>query len=493
MGKRISIIGAGPGGLTAAMILGNNGYDIEIFEKECKPGGRNASIYIDGYSFDIGPTFLMMTFILEDMFRRAGRNIKDYLKIYPLDPMYRLTFGEKVIHPTGDHVKMQKQIDEVFPGNEGKVAEFIKKEKIRYDKMFPCLQKEYGSLGTMVSWILIKALPHLSIGKSLYDVLGDYFNTEDLRIAFTFQAKYLGMSPWQCPGLFTMIPFVEHEFGIDHVEGGLSKISEAMAKVCREQNTKIHYNTAVKNVIVQDGKARGVVVENGNEFYSDAVVINADFGHAMSTLFKPGVIKKWTPEKLKKKKYSCSTFMLYLGLDKLYDEPHHHILFADNYKNNIDDIVYNRPPSEDMSIYIRNAGINDSTLAPIGHSTLYVLVPVANSLSNTDWSDDFTKAYRDRVIKRIVEKTSMKDLSKHIKAEKVITPKTWINEYNLFLGSTFNLGHNLRQMLILRPHNKFEEIKNCYLVGGGTHPGSGLPTIYESGRISSDLIMQDIN
>jgi phytoene desaturase len=208
----------------------------------------------------------------------------------------------------------------------------------------------------------------------------------------------------------------------------------------------------------------------------------------MQTLFDEGVIKKWSPTKLRNKKYSCSTYMLYLGVDKVYDEPHHQIIFAHDYKENVKDIISRSRVSEDMSVYVRNATITDPTLAPKGHSALYVLVPTPNMKTTVSWTDAETKTYRDKVIKRIMERTSMKDLDKHITCEKIITPADWQNERSLFLGATFNLGHTLTQMLYLRPRNKFEEVDHCYLVGGGTHPGSGLPTIYESGRISANLI-----
>jgi phytoene desaturase len=486
--KHIAIIGAGPGGLTAGMILARRGYKVSIFEKESIVGGRNAPITMNGYTFDTGPTFLMMTFVLREMFAEAGRKLEDYCTLIPLDPMYKLSFSDFNIFPTSDRKAMKEQIARLFPGNEAGLEKFHKKEKIRYDKMYPCLKKDYSSFKEMFSTPLLKALPHLSLGRSLMGVLGNYFTEEKLRICFTFQAKYIGMSPWECPAAFAILPYIEHSLGIDHVVGGLSKISEAMATVIKELGGEIHLNTPVKKVCVSGKNATGIELVSGETIQSDSVIINADFGHAMSTLFDPGVIRKWAPLKLREKKYSCSTFMLYLGVDKNYAEPHHNIIFANDYKENVKDIISRQRLSEDMSVYVRNASINDHTLAPEGHSALYVLVPTTNMHSNILWDKAATKAYRDKVIKRIMERTSMKDLDKHITCEKIITPADWQNERSLFLGSTFNLGHTLTQMLYLRPHNKFEEVKHCYLVGGGTHPGSGLPTIYESARISANLI-----
>jgi len=426
------------------------------------------------------------------MFEETGRRLEDYCDIRPLDPMYKLVFDDTTVYPTADITKMRDQIESQFPGNGEGLERFHRREKVRYEKMYPCLQKDYSTIGEMVSRPLLKALPYLTLNKTLYQVLASYFSEEKLRISFTFQAKYLGMSPWECPGAFTIIPYLEHSFGIDHVMGGLSNISDAMSRVAREENAEIRLDTPVRRVIVEGRTAEGVELENGERVTADAVIINADFGHAMKTLFEPGIIRKWTPESLRRKKYSCSTFMLYLGLDTLYDEPHHLIIFADDYRTNITDIITGDRLSGDMSIYVRNASITDPTIAPPGHSAIYVLVPVPNNASGFQWNDEQTAIYREKVLTRIEERTSMKDLRSHIKAERIITPTEWEERHSIFLGATFNLGHTISQMLYFRPRNRFEEVGRCYLVGGGTHPGSGLPTIYESARISANLIGKDL-
>jgi len=374
----------------------------------------------------------------------------------------------------------------VFPGNEEGYKKFLINEKKKFDAMYPCLAVDYSSFSSVFSKNLIKALPHLDLGKSVYDVTTKYFTDEELKLSFTFQSKYLGMSPWKCPGAFTMLAYMEHKDGIYHVEGGLSKISEAMAKIIEEYGGKIHLNTPIKKVKTEHGIAKGIVLESGEEILSDAVFINADFGYAATHLFDEGVLKKYTPKKVNSMEYSCSTCMFYFGVDKKYEEPHHQIVFAKDYKKNVNEIFETGIIADDVSLYIRNSSICDNTVAPEGHSALYVLVPVANLKKDIDWEKE-KHTLREKVLKIIAERTSMKDLSDHIVTEKIITPKNWEQDFNVFLGATFNLSHKLSQMLYFRPHNQFEDIENCYLVGGGTHPGSGLPTIYESARISVDL------
>lgn len=491
-GRKVAIVGAGPGGLTAAMILAKRGYDVTVLEREQSVGGRNAAIKAGPYTFDTGPTFLMMTFILREVFAEAGRSLADYCDVRPLDPMYRLSFTDRTIEPTSNRDKMRAQIAKVFPGNESGLDRFHAREKRRYEHMYPCLQLPYCTASSLISRPLLKAIPHLSLGSTLFGELGRYFHDDLLRISYTFQAKYLGMSPWKCPAAFTIIPYIEHTFGIDHVTGGLSVISDAMAKVAQEHGARIRTGAHVAKVLVKNRVARGVELAGGEVLESDAVVLNADFGHAMANLFEPGIIRKWSPQRLRRKVYSCSTFMLYLGLDTIYQEPHHNIVFANDYAANIRAIVSGGEAPDDMSVYVRNASVTDSTLAPPGHSAVYVLVPVANTRDGVEWTQERTAAFREKVLARIESRTSMRDLRKHIVEERVITPSQWERERNLFLGATFNLGHTIDQMLYFRPRNRFEEVKGCYLVGGGTHPGSGLPTIYESGRISSNLIDADI-
>lgn len=484
--RSVNVVGAGPGGLTVAMILAYRGFKVTVFEKDSQVGGRNAAIIRNGYKFDTGPTFLMMKFILDEVFEESGRRIEDYLDCVKLEPMYRLQFDDIRIEPTTDREAMLQQMDAHFPGNAEGYDKFMRVEKERFRLMYPCLQKDYGSLKQYVSKAMLRALPKLSLGRSIFDVLGDYFREDKLKLSFTFQSKYLGMSAWECPGAFAILPYVEHAFGVYHVTGGLSEISEGMAKVCRELGVDIRLNTPVKQLVLDGKSVRGVELADGEKVLADETVLNADFGYAMKHLVPPGTLKKYSPEKVDAREYSCSTFMLYLGLDKVYDLPHHTIFFAGDYKQNIDDIFQNKVLSDDLSVYIRNASVTDKTLAPAGHSSIYVLVPVPNCTAKIDWAKE-TNAFRDRVIEAMETRGGMKDLRSHIREEVVYTPETW-KGMNIQFGATFNLAHTLKQMLYFRPRNKFEELDNCYLVGGGTHPGSGLPTIYESGRIAANLI-----
>lgn len=487
--KKVIIVGAGPGGLTAGMILSHYGLDVEIFEKQGSIGGRNAFLQAGDFRFDVGPTFFLMKDVLERIFQLCGKNLYDYVRLIELDPMYRLAFDNMTFFPSSNFEKMIDEMERNFPGSSKGYMKYREREKKKFDRLIPCLEVPYGKLTDYMSMRLVKALPYLDAHLSLFDVLGKYYNNNDLKICFTFQAKYIGMSPWEAPGLFSILSFIEHGGGVYHVKGGLNRLSHALADVTTGNGGKINLSTGIKELIIENSVAKGVVLEDGSKVYADYVVINADFAHSMKNLVPVGNRKKYTDSKLERMKYSCSTFMLYLGLDRKYENvSHHNIFFAKDYKHNVSEIVSNSIIPEDPSFYVHNPSLIDDSLAPEGKSSLYVLVPIGNTSGAIDWEAN-REAFKEKILGLLEKKAGMENLREHIEVMRVITPDDWQNKLNIYRGATFNLGHNMGQLLYFRPHNEFEEFRNCYLVGGGTHPGSGLPTIYESGRISSQLIL----
>ncbi len=485
MSKKIVIVGAGPGGLTAGMILAHRGLDVTVVEKRSRVGGRNAELRVGDFSFDTGPTFLHQKFTLDEVFAEAGKRADDYLDFQLLDPMTRLTWNDVTLETTSDMARMEANIEAAFPGHGEGYRRFMSDHGRKLKDIYPCLLKPYHELKALISPTLLKALPHVATTQNVMDVLARYFSDDRLKLAFTFQAKYLGMSPWNCPALFSIISYIEYKYGIYHVRGGLCQISEAMAKVFQQNGGTLRLGCPVREVKFAGKRAAAVLLESGERLDCDDVIVNADYAHAATRLFNG---RSQPVEALERKKYSCSTFMLYLGLDTIYpDEPHHHIIFADDYAANVSDIQGQQRVSQDMSIYVRNSSVNDPGVAPPGQSGIYVLVPTINTRHGFDWQSQ-RAAYRDKVLERIERKTGMKDLRRHIIAERIITPDDWRDDHDVFMGATFNLAHTLDQMLYWRPRNRMSGFDNLYLVGGGTHPGSGLPTIYESARISSNLL-----
>jgi phytoene desaturase len=316
-----------------------------------------------------------------------------------------------------------------------------------------------------------------------------YFSDDRVRLAFQFQSKYLGMSPFNCPSLFTILAYLEYEFGVWHPIGGCSAVSDGMARIASELGVSISLGDEVKQLLFDNGRAVGVRTESG-EHRADAVIVNADFAQAMHKLVPDSLRRRWTNDRIRKKRFSCSTFMMYLGIDGRYDDVSHHTIYtAADYVQNLRDIETTGALADDVSFYVQNASVTDDTLAPPGQSTLYVLAPVANTAANVNWAEQAPR-FRQTLLSQL-RRVGIDDIESRIRYEKIVTPADWQNQYEVYRGATFNLAHNLGQMLHLRPRNRFDELPGVYLVGGGTHPGSGLPVIYESARITSRLLLQD--
>jgi phytoene desaturase len=316
-----------------------------------------------------------------------------------------------------------------------------------------------------------------------------FFEDERVRLAFCFQSKYLGMSPFTCPSLFSILSFLEYEEGVWHPVGGCGALTEAMARLAKRLGVEILTGEPVEQMLFEKNRAVGLRTRSSS-YFADAIVLNADFARSMQRLVPNRRRRRWTDQKISKKKFSCSTFMIYLGIEGGFELPHHTIYISEDYSKNIEEVETRHVLSEDPSFYVQNASVTDSTLAPKGCSTLYVLVPVPHQNANIDWSSE-----RDRFRKQIlrqISKAGFVDAEHRIRFERVITPADWDRQYEIHKGATFNLAHSLDQMLYLRPHNRFEDLDGVYLVGGGTHPGSGLPVIFESARISSRLLLKDL-
>jgi phytoene desaturase len=263
-----------------------------------------------------------------------------------------------------------------------------------------------------------------------------------------------------------------------------------MARVARELGVTVHLGEDVTQLLFDGRKAVGVRTDAG-EYRADAVVVNADFARAMTRLVPDHLRHRWTDARIEKKRFSCSTFMMYLGVEGLSDDLAHHTIYTSgDYVGNLADIETHGRLSADPSVYVQNACVTDPSLAPKGMSTLYVLAPVPHRRDGLDWKRE-KGPFRERVLRQLA-RLGVEDVERRIRFEKVVTPADWEGRYEVFKGATFNLAHTLRQMLHLRPRNRFEDLDSVYLVGGGTHPGSGLPVIYESARITSRLLLGDL-
>jgi phytoene desaturase len=494
---RVVIVGAGPGGLAAALLLAKSGVKVTIVEKRSTPGGRTSTIEQDGFKFDVGPTFFLYPRVLKEIFSAAGYDLDREVPMTRLDPQYRLVFGGPAgerpaeLLATPNIERMVEAIAAISPEDAGRFRHFITHNRNKLDKFMPFLQTPFEGWRDLAKPGMAKLLPLLAPWKSLDQDLQVHFKDDRIRLGFSFQSKYLGMSPFRCPSLFSILSFLEYEHGVFHPTGGCGAVTRAMARIATEMGVEILLDEPVDKVLVEHGKATGIRTAN-RTLMADAVVLNADFAGAVQKMLPNHQRRKWTDRTLARKKYSCSTFMLYLGIKGRFDDVSHHTIYlAEDYKENLADIEQRHALSENPSFYVQNACVTDNTLAPEGHSSLYVLLPVTHETGSVDWTKEAPR-YRQLALEQM-KKIGLHDVEERIVTEKVVTPSGWASEFELYKGATFSMAHSLDQMLHLRPHNRFEDVRGMYLVGGGTHPGSGLPVIFESARITSRLLLEDLN
>jgi phytoene desaturase len=489
---KVVIVGAGPGGLAAAILLARSGVDVTVVERRDVVGGRTSTIEREGFKFDTGPTFFLYPRVLREILAAAGRDLDQEIPMHRLDPQYRLVFGSGgELLATPDLQRMEQAIARLSPEDARGFQRFFCDNRNKLEKFTPFLESPFASWRDLAKPDMLKLLPLLRPWRSLDADLRTYFKDERIRLGFSFQSKYLGMSPFTCPSLFSILSFLEYEHGVFHPVGGCGAVTQALARIARDLGARVLLNERVEEMIFTGRKCTAVRTENAT-LAADAVIVNADFAQAMQRMVPNTIRRRWTDSKIEKKRFSCSTFMLYLGIEGRYDDVSHHTIYlANDYRQNLRDIEQLHQLSDDPSFYVQNASVTDPTLAPKKMSTLYVLLPVTHEHPNVDWAKERSR-FRALALRQL-EKIGIRDVESRIRFEQVVTPSDWNADFSLFKGSTFSMAHNLRQMLHLRPHNRFEDLDSVYLVGGGTHPGSGLPVIFESARITARLLLEDLD
>lgn len=496
----IAVVGAGPGGLSAAMLLAGRGLDVTIYESQPEIGGRTSRITLrdgrDEFHFDRGPTFFLMPYVLEEIFSAAGRRLTDEVELTRLDPMYRLLIGRAGDDPirldcTQDAAEMSRRLAAIEPCDGAAFERFIADNRTKLRLMEPILRSPIRGLSDLMNAGSLKFLPHLHPHRSVHGLLSRYFRHPASRLAVSFQSKYLGMSPYECPSLFTILPFIEYEYGIWHPTGGCNAIMHAMARVVQEMGVRIEVGASVERIEFEGRRAKGVVIDGALRRH-DHVIVNADAAWAMKKFIPESLRGGDTDAALDAKRYSCSTFMMYLGLDGAVDLPHHTIYISEKYKENLDNISTHGRLSDDPSVYVCNPCVTDPSMAPRagGASSLYVLMPTPNTRCDVDWGSAVPRLEND-TIGQMERRFGIPDVRCRTRVKRLFTPADW-HGLNINFGATFNLAHNLGQMLHKRPQHRLPTVDGVWLVGGGTHPGSGLPVIFLSSQITARLLCEEL-
>jgi len=479
--KNIAIIGAGPGGLAAGLILSAKGHQVTLYEKDDVIGGRSKRLKVGDYMFSQGPSFIVYLSAFRALFEKAGLDFDALVPMKRLDPIYELNTPNHPWRLAGDFETLVQQVEDKF-GEGDTYKAFMEKEAVIFEAMQDVMYRPYHSFKDLMEGSAREFGKNIGLA-SIRKKIKKRFKAPLLKDSMQFQTKYLGMTPDETPGFFTILSYLEHVEGIYHIDGGVPHLIDIMADAIKKRGGVIKTSSPVEKVITENGVAKGLIV-GGKTIKADVVVVNADVPTMVEKLIPLENQKKYTPKKLSKKGYSVSAFMLYLGLKEKLDYPVHTLLLSEDYEAYTKDLKKNKVLSDDMSMYLYHPSAIDESFAPKDHSSLMVLVPVPNTESGTDW-DQETDNYKAKIYKRLKERLNF-DVNA-IEVEKIYTPKDWQND-GIYRGATFALKHNLLQLLHLRPHNAYQDVKNLYLVGGSTHPGSGLPIIFQSAIISSQLI-----
>ena len=485
------VIGAGIGGIATAARLAKNGFQVTVLEKEGKPGGRCNQIIQDGHRFDTGPTLFLMPEVWKETFSSLGENLEDHLDLKRIDPTYKVHFDDGLkIELTSNIGEMQVQLEKVeetaFLGFLQYMSEGGKHYKISLERF---VGRNFYSL---FQYFSLKNLPLIFRLKAFvkhYANVGRYFHDERLKAAFTFQNMYLGLSPYDAPATYSLLQYTELAEGVWFPIGGMYRGIEALTSIAEKLGVKFIYNSPVKRIEVDHNRVKWVETEDGRLFSADLFVGNADLPY----IYKELLPRSSEAEKLDKKRYTCSTIMFYWGVDKIYPQiAHHNVFLGGDYKASFDSIFDEHTLPDVPSFYIHAPARTDVTAAPIGQDTLYVLVPVGHIDGNSqqDWEELIDRA-RKTVFERLEKEMGITDIKDHIKFEIMNTPMTWKQKYNLEKGAAFGLSHNFWQVGYLRPRNKHAKIKNLYFTGASTHPGTGLPIVLLSARLTAERIMKE--
>lgn len=489
--NRAIVIGAGLGGLAAAMRLGAKGYTVTVIDKLDVPGGRGSAIWQDGHRFDLGPTIVTVPQLYHDLWQACGRNFDTDVTLKSLDPFYEIRWPDGTkFTAQQDTEKLRAEVAKISPEDVAGFDRFLKDSERRYWFGFEDLgRRSMHKFRDLAKVLHIFGM--LRADRSVYAHAAKRFRNEKLRMAFSFHPLFIGGDPLHVTSMYILVSYLEKEFGVHYAMGGLAGMARKMAEVIEAQGGALLMNTNVDEIVVERGRVRGVKLAGGLEMGADVVVSNADAGHTYNHLMRATPKRRWTPRRLQRTRYSMSLFVWYFGTKgtrKLWgDVGHHTILNGPRYKGLLKDIFIKGTLADDMSLYVHRPSVTDPSVAPEGDDTFYVLSPVPHlGHDGVDWSQEEAR-YKARMLK-VLEEQLLPGLGSKITTEQVFTPETFRDRYLSPHGAGFSIEPRILQSAWFRPHNVSEEAEGLYLVGAGTHPGAGVPGVISTAEVLGKLV-----
>jgi phytoene desaturase len=520
--KNIIIVGAGIGGLSAAIRLAARGHHVLTLERQPLVGGKLNQVLLEGFSFDTGPSLITMPDVFRDLFQSAQRRIEDYLELVPLAITCRYFYRDGlVLNAWSDQPRLAREFAQLCPADGDALQRFIAyAENIYQAAADPFLYHSLGSpfdvMGTFVRYVMsghpssatqevqlrddpssvrsrLQAVLAALSPSTLDHLIRTFFTDKHLQQLFNRYATYNGSSPYQVASVYSIIPYVELISGGWYFKGGIYTLALALEKLARELGVSITTNCDVRRILVEHSEARGVVLADGRVLRADVVIANSDVVTTHRELLSPAVRNERFVRRLEGLEPSCSGFVLMLGVNKRYLQlSHHNIFFSDDYRAEFADLFGRHVPPGNPTIYICATSRSDATQAPEGHENLFVLVNAPYLTARSDWQRD-ASAYRERVLDVLARypRAGLEDLREHIICEVMLTPEDFWQKYGANRGSIYGLSSNSRMAPFTRPGNRAREISHLYFVGGSTHPGGGVPLVMLSGKIVAELVEID--
>lgn len=491
MNRQAVVIGSGFGGLAAAIRLQAAGVRTTLVERRQQLGGRAGQLREAGYTFDTGPSLITAPDLLDDVFRTAGKRLRDYVSLVPLDPFYRVWFHDgSHMDYTADRERMIAAMARFDPRDAARLDDFYAALAPIYDAV---IREELGAqpFDTLTSMAAFAPrVVRLRAWEPVARFVGRYFRDWRHRFLFSFHPLFLGGSPFRSPSIYLMIPYLEKEGGVWFARGGMYSLVRGFETLFRDLGGTVRSGTAAVRLETEGRRITGVRTAPGSRLPADIVVSNADVGHTYGDLLGHVRRRRWTDRRISKIKQSMSCFLLYLGVRRQYPRlAHHTLVLGPRYEGLVRDIFDRKVLADDFSMYLHAPTRTDPSMAPPGCESLYVLVPVPNAASGIDWSREAEPMTR-RVIARL-EDWGLEGLADAIEVRRTFTPDDFRTEYNATLGNAFGVEPRLTQTAWFRPHNRSEEVRGLYLVGAGTHPGAGVPGVILSAAATFRSIAED--
>lgn len=487
---RVAVIGAGLGGLAAALRLQAAGIPTTLFEARDAPGGR-AYVYREGgFTFDAGPTVITAPSCLEELFAVSGKSLADFVELIPNHPFYRILWsdGERFDYD-GDPERLLAEVRRLAPGDLAGYERFHAYSERVFDAGYRGLvAKPFLRLRDMLE--ALPALLRLRADRSVYRTVSRFVRDERLRQVLSFHSLLIGGHPFETSAIYTLIHFLERNEGVHFVRGGTGALVNAVARRFTDLGGALHLSTPVRRVHV-DGEGRHRVETAGGEAVFEAVVSNADVHHTYARLYGDDPRARRTARRLERMQWSMSLFLVYFGTDRRWDGlAHHTVVLGPRYRELLDEVFHGHALPPDWSLYLHAPTVSDPSLAPEGCECFYVLSPVPH-LGNAaiDWERE-GPGYADRILASL--ERVLPGLRRHVVVQRTFTPRDFERELGAWQGSAFSVAPRLRQSAWFRPHNRDPRIPGLYLVGAGTHPGAGVPGVVNSAKATVTTLLQDL-